>query len=928
MTSKEIELNLAKITENLIPAEFIYEFLLAFGISKTTVARLKKGDFNMSKTEGEVLYKGKIFYKEGEEGSMLHDIEELANEARILKQNPRFIILTDYKTVVAKDLRTKANREFPIEELSKNYAFFLPLTGAEIYKSTNDNKADRDASYELAKLYDILIEDNRELLQGNSHNLNLFLSRLLFCFFAEDTGIFETEGMFSDAVANHTKENGSDVHIFLTDLFRKLNTREGDFPAYVADFPYVNGGLFRDDIICPKFSKKSRDILLNCGNLNWDEINPDIFGSMIQAVADPEERSDLGMHYTSVPNILKLIKPLFLDELYEEFEKNLNNERNLEKLLARLSKIKFFDPACGSGNFLIITYKEIRSLEIKIIKQLIDLANPQSGYDTDAQGKIDFDNPEKIAVKTRQAKMNFGGIQMKAYYTGIQLNQFYGIEIKDFAHEMALLSLWLSEHQMNKVFEAELLDYGKSEPILPLKESGKILCGNSARMDWDTACPRKEGDEIYVIGNPPYLGSRNQDAAQKADMELVFKKDYKSLDYVSIWFYKGAKYIENHNAQLAFVSTNSVCQGLLVGLTWPRILNENIEIGFAYQSFKWINNAKRNAGVTVIIVGLRNKSAKPKYLFNESIKKEVKSINAYLTDANEFYIKELARPISALKPMMKGNAAIDDGNFLFSSEMEAEKFKSDYPNQAYLVREFIGSVELINNLKRFCLWLKDANEEDLSNVEIQKRVNAIRIWRSNSPKAQTRNFARKPTLFMEDRQPDSDYLMIPVVSSESREYIPIGYLTKDVIANYSSFILPDATAIEFAIIHSKMHMVWVDAVGGKLKTDYRYSAKLCYNTFPFPKIDEKQKEIISQYVFRVLDERAKFPEKTMAWLYNPDTMPSGLKEAHHELDLAIERIYRLRPFDSDAERLEFLFKMYDEMVRKDTLWAKEKGRKK
>lgn len=894
MTSREIEQNLANVTENLNKEEFIFDFLLAFGFSKTTITRLKKGDFNKSKVAGELLHAGKVFFREGEEGNMLHDIEELAVEERILKHHPRFIILTDFKTLVAKDLKTKANKEFPIEELSKNFAFFLPLTGAEIYKSTNDNKADRDASYELAKLYDILIEDNKELLQGHSHNLNLFLSRLLFCFFAEDTGIFEKEGIFTDSIANHTKENGSDTHIFLTDLFKKLNTQTSDCPAYVADFPYVNGGLFRDDIICPKFSRKSRDILLNCGNLNWDEINPDIFGSMIQAVADPEERSDLGMHYTSVPNILKLIKPLFLDELYEEFEKNYDNSNGLKKLINRMSQIKFFDPACGSGNFLIITYKELRALEIKIIKRLIEL--------------------------------NTTG-QTELFFTQIKLSQFYGIEIKDFAHEMAMLSLWLSEHQMNKVFEAELMDYGKSEPILPLKESGKIVCGNSARMDWESVCPRTETEEVYVIGNPPYLGSRYQVEEHRNDVEYVLKKlgTYKKLDYISIWFYKGSKYIEGKNAQLAFVSTNSVCQGEQVSLLWPRILNENIEIGFAYQSFKWVNNAKGNAGVTVIILGLRNKSNKTKYLFTENIKKEAKNINAYLADSSSIFISSRNTPLIETYKVESGNRALDNG-FLLLSPSEKEEIITKNQEAKKIIKPIIGSAEFFQGKDKFCLWIEEKNIELANSIsEIKNRLEKVKKYRST----RDLNDKKKYYQFLSMKMAKETSFFIPTVSSEKREYIPIGIFNNEMVIIDPNFAVYDAEPWLFGVLHSKMHMVWVDAVGGKLETRYRYSAKLCYNTFPFPQIDAKQKELLAHYVYAVLDERSKFPEKTMAWLYNPETMPAGLKNAHHELDRAIERIYRLRPFESDAERLEFLFKLYDEMVKKDTLWAKEKkGRRK
>lgn len=928
MTSKEIEQNLASLVQNIKNEDFIFDFLLAFGFPKASVSRLKSGDFNKSKVSGEILYKGKLFFKESQSGQMLYEIENFAKDEKILKQNPRFIILTDYKNIVAKDLKTRASKDFKIAELPNFKDFFIPLTGAEIYKSSNDNKADRDASYALAKFYDIVIQDNPGLYEGESHSLNILLSRLLFCFFAEDTGIFEKEGMFTDAIANNTAEDGSDLNVFFRDLFAKLNSRKSDFPNSVKAFPYVNGGLFKDEIILPKFSKKSRDILIESGNLNWDEINPDIFGSMIQAVADPEERSDLGMHYTSVPNILKLIKPLFLDELYEEFENNRDKANNLEKLLTRLAKIKFFDPACGSGNFLIITYKELRLLEIKIIQQLIDLENEGSIYEGDGQSKMDFDDPSKVVLsKPVQSRMRYGGKQAKIYYPHIQLSQFYGIEIKDFAHEMAILSLWLAEHQMNKVFVDQLEGFGQTDPILPLKESGKITQGNAATYNWEIACPKEENDEIYIIGNPPYLGSRNQDAEQKKDMELVFQKDYKSLDYVSIWFYKGAKYIDGINAQLAFVSTNSICQGLLVALTWPRILKSNLEIGFAYQSFKWINNAKGNAGVTVIIIGLRNKSTAIKLLFNEKIRKEAKNINAYLLDSNDIIITGKSKSLSKFPEMLFGNMPNDGGNLLFSPNQYKE-FILKYPETKKFIKKYIGGSDFINGDLRYTLFI-NSNEllEAKQNQEIFNRLEKVYDHRIKSTEKSTREKAKFPHEYYFSGHKNSDSIIVPATSSERREYIPIGFLTADTIISNSAMAVYNAQPWLFGILHSKMHMVWVDAVGGKLETRYRYSAKLCYNTFPFPDISLKQKEIINHYVFAILDERAKYPQKTMAWLYNPDTMPKDLKKVHRELDEAIERIYRLSPFTSDAERLEYLFKMYDEMTKRDTLFAKPKKTK-
>ncbi|NLN33443.1 MAG: class I SAM-dependent DNA methyltransferase [Flavobacteriaceae bacterium] len=891
MKKSDIQDRLQSVVENFEKESFIYDFLSAFGISKTTITRLKKGDYNLSKNEGELFYKGKIFFKEIYDKDLFNSIDELSKNDQILRQKPRFIIVTDYNTFLAVDTKLENNKEFTINELPELVNFFLPLSGAEIYRVSNDNKLDRDAAYKLGELYDILAVDNPEWIEKGSHQLNVFLSRLLFCFFAEDTGIFPIKSIFTEALANNTKADGSDVDEFLDLLFKKLNTPkgEGNFPNYLDEFPYVNGGLFKDEIECPKFSRKARQILLSSGELDWSEINPDIFGSMIQAVADPSERNNLGMHYTSVLNILKLIKPLFLDELYEEFEKNKDNSKALDKLRHRLSKVKFFDPACGSGNFLIITYKEMRNLEIQIIKQLIDLG------------------------------------ENKLYFTEISLNQFYGIEIKDFAHEMATLSLWLAEHQMNQVFENELMDYGKSKPILPLKEAGNITHENAARVDWEVACPKLPNDEIYIIGNPPYLGSRNQDAEQKSDMEAVFRKDYKSLDYVAIWFYKGAKYIEGINAQLAFVSTNSICQGLLVALTWQRILNENIEIGFAHQSFKWINNAKGNAGVTVIIVGLRNTSTKSKWLFTEGIAKEAKNINAYLLDANDIFIEPKNKSISGFPIINFGNMPADGGHLIFNS-IQKREFINENPLSAKYFRRLYGSAEFINRLERWCLWFEGEDLERLKDFEaFSEIINKVRNTRLKSSRPK---LANTPHLFAQITQNTSaDFIIIPSVSSERREYIPIGYLSKENISTNLCMVISNAQPWLFGVLHSKMHMVWVDAVGGKLKTDYRYSAKLCYNTFPFPELSAKQKETITQYVFAILDERAKYPEKTMAWLYNPETMPSGLKQAHHELDLAIERIYRLAPFNSDEERLEYLFKLYDEMTKRETLFAKQKKKR-
>ncbi|SEW27693.1 Type II restriction/modification system, DNA methylase subunit YeeA [Chryseobacterium wanjuense] len=900
MKIQELKEKLTVLTKNFNKENFIFDFLISFGISKNIITRLKKGDSNLSKKEGELLYKNKIFFKEEFSGNLLDVIDEAAKDDKILKHNPRFILVSDYETIVAIDVKLKINKRFSFSELPDQADFFLPLSGAEIYKVSTNNEADRNAAYKLGQLYDILVQDNPDWVAAGSHQLNIFLSRLLFCFFAEDTDIFSVKNIFTETLVNNTNEDGSDVDQFLNTLFRKLNSKTGDFPEYLNSFPYVNGGLFKDDIISPKFSKKARNILVESGELNWSEINPDIFGSMIQAVADPEQRSNLGMHYTSVENILKLIKPLFLDELEDEFDKNMDNPKGLRKLIDRISKIKFFDPACGSGNFLIITYKEIRNLEIKIIQQIIAL--------------------EKANL--------FGG---QSFVSNIKLSQFYGIEIKDFAHEMAILSLWLAEHQMNLYFDEKLEGFGKSEPILPLKEAGNIVSGNAARINWEEVCSKNEGDEIYIIGNPPYLGARIQDEEQKSDMDFIFNSftKYKDLDYISIWFYKGSKYIDGYNAQLAFVSTNSISQGQQIALLWDKILRNNIEISFAHTSFKWNNNAKGNAGVTVIIVGLRNVTNKQKYIFTDGVSKPAKNINAYLLDASNIIIPERMTSISGFKKMNFGNMANDGGGLILSEE-ERNNLISNLPLSIKFVRKLVGSTEFINGINRYCLWIDDEELEDALKFEIIKnKIEISKTHRLNSRDKGTNKLATRPHQFRDRNEAFENSIIVPRVSSERRSYIPLGFLDKDSIILDSAMAVYDAQPWLFGILHSKMHMVWVDAVGGKLETRYRYSAKLCYNTFPFPDVSEKQKLTINEYVFAILDERAKYPEKTMAWLYNPETMPKDLKHAHQNLDRAIEEIYRMgNPFTSDAERLEHLFKRYDEMTKKDTLFAKQKKTRK
>ena len=619
MTITQIDTNIQKLLKKIDKANFIYDFCTAFGLPKSTVARLKKGDYNLSrKIPGEVLLKKKFLFKELETEELTSVMEEFQGQEKI-KHTPRFIILTDYKTLLGYDTKTKEDLEITLKELSKNFAFFLPLAGMEKTAYKDENPADVKAAEKMAKLFDEIKKHNSTEEAEEVHSLNVFLSRLLFCFFAEDTHIF-TDNQFTNTIASHTNEDGSDVSDYLTRFFEVLNQakRPANLPKYLTDFPYVNGGLFKEKHPTPIFSRKARKILIECGgDLDWSAINPDIFGSMIQAVVTPEHRGGLGMHYTSVPNIMKVIEPLFLNSLYEAFEKAKGKLKDLQKLLIRLSNLKIFDPACGSGNFLIIAYKELRKLEIEVFKEMGAIKG------TLGSGQLGFGSDFSSVIK---------------------LSQFYGIELDDFAHEVASLSLWLAEHQMNTQF---FKVFGKTKPTLPLQDGGHIVHGNACRLSWEKVCPKEKGKEVYILGNPPYLGSSLQSKEQKDDMAFVFKgiKSYKNLDYISCWFFKGVTYLSTFNqSSFAFVSTNSICQGEQVGIIWSHLLNHDVEINFAHLSFKWGNNAKAKAAVTCIIVGVRNIGGESKYIFDESRKYLVKNINPYLVEGSDLVILKEVNP--------------------------------------------------------------------------------------------------------------------------------------------------------------------------------------------------------------------------------------------------------------------------------------------
>jgi hypothetical protein len=889
MNIAQIEINLQKLIATFNKGNFIYELLLAYGLPKASITRLKKGNLNLSKVDGEISWKKKLFFKEEYSKDLHLSISEISKE---IKHNERFVIVTDYKILLAVDTKTKDKLDCEINELPKYYDFFLPWAGMEKAQHANENPADVKAAEKMAKLFDEIKKDNPDDSPEFIHGLNVFLSRLLFCFFAEDTHIFE-DNQFSNAIDSHTQQDGSDLNTYLDTLFTALNTSENKrdgLPEYLKAFPFVNGGLFEKEYKTPKFSRSSRSAILNSGDQDWSAINPDIFGSMFQAVIGADQRGNLGQHYTSVPNIMKVIEPLFLNELYEEFENANGNQKKLNALLNRIHNLKIFDPACGSGNFLIIAYKELRILEMKIFK---------------------------------------AGNMMAL--SGIQLSQFYGIEIDDFAGEIAKLALWLAEHQMNVEFFKE---FGRTNPTLPLKEAGKIVQGNATRLDWEIGCPKNKGDEIYILGNPPYIGSRKQKAKQKSDLAFVFNrfKKFKDLDYISIWFYKGADFIQGFNAKLAFVSTNSICQGEQVSLLWPSIFKNDVIINFAYPSFKWKNNAKDVAGVTVIILGLSNINEKNIRLYIDNLEKKVPVINAYLLPANkDLYIYSRTQPISWLPPMNHGNMPADGGQLLFNTKEKETLIKLE-PKSEKWFKKLLTVKEHLNGRERWCLWLENITDNEIKSMpEVQKIINNVREIRLNSSRPQLAEF---PHLFAQITQPENaNCVIVPRVSSENRTYLPNCFIdgTKDKVTD-SFFTIVTQEPMLFGVISSLMHMVWMKSIGGKLETRIQYSKNIVYNTFPFPQISTQRKNEITQAVFRILEEREKHSNNTLAQLYDPDKMPKGLREAHRQNDEIIEKCYRSTPFNSDEERLEYLFKLYEKMIAEEkeqgTLFAKEKKNRK
>lgn len=903
----DLEDKIVELIENLDKDRFIFDFLSLYDFPKATITKLEKGVNNVSKNKNEIHLKAKLFFRKVEDDT-LKNYTEIENDLVEIKTKPRYIIVTDFKKLLAKDTKTQESLDIEFIELPKYYSFFLAWNNIEKIDYEKENPLDIKAAERFSKIYDELIKNNIDI---DNKSLNLFLIRIIFCLFAEDTEMFE-KGSFTNDLKTLTSRDGSDFNDVITLIFEKLSKLDMNVKyEYLKKYPYVNGNLFSEEHKKIHFNSKLRKLIIEAGELlNWGKVNPDILGSMLQAVANSETRSTLGMHYTSVPNIMKVIKPLFLDELYSEFfnikDSDLKDNtklEKLEKLLDRIGKMKFFDPACGSGNFLIIAYKELRKLEIEIYELIVFIK-------------------QKTFI----------------YEPSIKLSQFYGIEIDDFAHDVAMLSLWIADHQMNMELKERLQNAFRN--TLPLQKVGAIRCANSLKIDWEEVCPHTKDDEVFIFGNPPYLGAKLQDKEQKKDLENVLKdiNGYKKLDYISSWFYLGAKYIKGTKSELAFVSTNSICQGEQVAYLWKPLLNM-IDISFAYTSFKWKNNAKHNAAVVVIIVGLKDKKKeKVKNIYiedreEEFSKKEVKNINPYLADGENIIIENSNTNVNKDFPKMSFGNMPRDGGYLILSQQEYQ----EQEDLKEIIKKYIGSQEFINGNRRYVLWLDDESLEKFENNSFLKdRLNKVRDNRLQSPAVSTQEYAKYPHLFVQRGEYDEAYrvfktknskekkemltIIVPAVASENRLYVPMGFVYEDTIISNRAMAIYDAPIWLLAILQSKMHLIWLDAVGGKLKTDYNYSIGLVYNTFPVPKLSEKIKEKLEEAIIDILDFRDE-NGGTLAELYgsplaekNPKPMNEELLNLHKYLDKVVDSIYSEREFKDDEERLALLLKMYKEKM--------------
>lgn len=862
-------------------------FFDVFGVSRRRVASF---EYPVKKIDGgqgfiDVIWKGVLLAEHKTRGK---NLEKAYSQAKDyfpgLKdaELPRFIIVSDFEKIRLYDLETDSNKEFLLKDLHKNIDLFGFISGyrIEVYEK------EEEASIEAAKL---MAGFHNEIAKTgySGHELEVFLIRILFCLFADDTGIFP-KSHFRSYLENRVNKDGSDLGMHLLQIFHVLNTpkekRQSNLDEQLMTFDYINGGIFAEQISPVSLDATAYLKLMKCCGFDWSNISASIFGSLFQGVMDESSRRQLGAHYTSEINILKVIQPLFLDELYIEFDRVKFDSKKLDVFHKKLAALTFLDPACGCGNFLVVAYRELRKLEIEILLK-------------------------KRTTKDASMLM-FGAHELSI----INVNQFYGIEIEEFPSLVARVAMYLADHQMNQLLSEK---FGEIYARIPLREPATIINADALSTDWEKVIPKTKLS--YILGNPPFVGARLMGKEQKELFLSLFDdtKGAGNLDFVTAWYEKAARYMLDTQVKTAFVSTNSICQGEQVAILWKR-LNEKygVQIHFAHQTFKWNNDAPGVAAVYCIIVGFACFGATKTYLFeyktikSEPKEKEVKHINAYLVAAEDIFIENRAKSICGAPPINYGSFALDDGNYTLSESERDEIIKSNSLAEKY-IRPFIGGRELLHNEKRYCLWLLDANPSELREISpIIERIEKVKTWRLASERKNTFELAKTPTLFAEIRQPETSYIAFPTVSSENREYIPIAYLDKNTIASNQIYIIPGGSFFDFGILESSMHMTWISHVCGRLESRFRYSSKLVYNNFPWPEnISDENKIKVGEYAQKVLDLRAQFPESSLADLYDQNTMPPELVKAHSDLDKAVDACYGRKFIDKEA-RIEFLFELY------------------
>ena len=888
--AKFAELYKNAVREEAEAQSFQTDFLNVLGIDRRRVAIFEKKVKCMDGGNGyiDLFWPGHILIEMKSRGKdRAKAYEQARRYALSLKpgEMPHAILICDFQTWDFYDLDAGgALTSFTLEQLPEYIHLFHYLAGYERRQYVEEDPVNIRAAELMGELHDRL-----KGIGYTGHALEVYLVRLLFCLFADDTGIFERDH-FLNYLRDCTAEDGRDMAPLLAELFQVLNTPEErrfcTRNGILLALPYVNGGLFAEFLPMPAFDAEMRQILLDCCTLDWSKISPAIFGSMFQSVMKPEERRSLGAHYTSERNILKLINPLFMDALREEFaricaDRSTRRQKNLEEFHHKLAGLNFLDPACGCGNFLVIAYRELRQLELEVIRQL------------ESSGQMFLDISELCKVS---------------------VDQFYGIEIEEFPAQIAQVAMWLMDHQMNIEVGRH---FGRYFARIPLKASATIVCANALRIDWESVVPKEKLS--YIMGNPPFVGARFMSKEQKIDLMHIFAgiKNAGDLDFVTCWFRSAAVMMRGSDIRAAFVSTNSICQGQSVAIIWKHLKQDlGININFAHRTFKWRNESKGVAGVHCVIVGFSYTSQKANFLVGEDGNLEtVEHINGYLTSAPDLYIVNRSQPICSVPEMSMGNQPIDDGNYLFTDE-EKSDFLEKEPSSAQYFHKWLGAQEFINGKPRHCLYLGRITPAELKRMPfVLQRIEAVRKFRSSSNRSSTLKLAAFPTKFQTENIPVGAYIVIPQVSSERRKYIPMGFLTPDTLCSDKLRLIPDSTLFHFGILTSVMHMAWTRVVCGRLKSDYQYSAKIVYNNFPWPEATEAQQEKIAALAQGVLDARALYPECSLADLYDPLTMPPELVTAHRKLDAAVEKAYG-RSFADDAERVAFLFEKYRELSEK------------